>query len=293
MHRIAVIGIPEKWSSERLAQCLERRTGFRLLAAMHEFSLDLQGRRLLCRGHDVSSLSAIAVKKIGPDYSQHMVNRLEMLAYAGQLGIPVFSEPGAIAKAVNRLTCTLTLRRGDIPMPGTVITESVETALEAVETFARAVFKPLFTSKARGMRVIERGAPARAQIEAFRAENNPVMYIQNMVAIPGKDLGLVFLGGEYLGTYARVVQSDSWNTTTHFGGMYAPHRPSPEIIALAERAQALFGLDFTCVDIAETPDGPVVFEVSAFGGFRGLLEANGIDAAELYADYLVRKCADG
>jgi tetrahydromethanopterin:alpha-L-glutamate ligase len=293
MKQIAVIGIPGKWSSERLAECLEKKTGFRLLAPMHDFSLDLSRGRVLCRGRDASPLSAIVVKKIGPDYSQHMLNRLEMLGYAKHLGIPVFSDPAAVGMAANRLSCTLTLRRGNIPMPETVITESIDTALDTVERFSRAVFKPLFSSKARGMRVIDAGPQAPAAIEAFRDANNPVMYIQKMIAIPGKDLGLVFLGGEYIGTYARVVRSDSWNTTTHFGGTYASHSPSHEIIELASRAQALFGLDFTCVDIAETPDGPVVFEVSAFGGFRGLLEANDIDAAELYADYIVRKCADG
>jgi ribosomal protein S6--L-glutamate ligase len=39
------------------------------------------------------------------------------------------------------------------------------------------------------------------------------------------------------------------------------------------------------VDVALTKDGPYVFEVSAFGGFRGLFQARGIDAAAMYADY--------
>ena len=41
------------------------------------------------------------------------------------------------------------------------------------------------------------------------------------------------------------------------------------------------------MDVAETEDGLKVFEVSAFGGFRGLMEADGIDAAALYADYVL------
>jgi len=38
-----------------------------------------------------------------------------------------------------------------------------------------------------------------------------------------------------------------------------------------------------------TDEGPIVFEVSAFGGFRGALEGSGIDAAGAYADYALRK----
>ena len=63
------------------------------------------------------------------------------------------------------------------------------------------------------------------------------------------------------------------------------------MIDLASRAQSLFAMDFTTVDVAETQEGPVVFEVSAFGGFRGASEGIGIDAARLYVDYVLAKLA--
>jgi ribosomal protein S6--L-glutamate ligase len=43
------------------------------------------------------------------------------------------------------------------------------------------------------------------------------------------------------------------------------------------------------VDVAITDEGPVVFEVSAFGGFRGAKEGIGIDAPGRYADYILAK----
>ena len=46
-------------------------------------------------------------------------------------------------------------------------------------------------------------------------------------------------------------------------------------------------MDFTTVDVADTDDGPIIFEVSAFGGFRGAKEGIGIDAAKLYVDYVL------
>jgi ribosomal protein S6--L-glutamate ligase len=57
---------------------------------------------------------------------------------------------------------------------------------------------------------------------------------------------------------------------------------------LAQRAQAPFGLDFTTVDLAETADGPIVFEVSAFGGFKGARKGIGINAAAAYAEHVIR-----
>jgi ribosomal protein S6--L-glutamate ligase len=98
----------------------------------------------------------------------------------------------------------------------------------------------------------------------------------------------VFLGGEYLGTYARVASGDAWNTTIHSGGKYAAFDPPASMIDIATRAQQPFKLDFTTVDIADTDSGPVVFEVSAFGGFKGALEGAGIDAASAYAEYVLQ-----
>ena len=174
-------------------------------------------------------------------------------------------------------------------MPATVVTEDLDVALAAVKRFETAILKPLFTSKARGMQVVQAGPGAREELEAFRSAGNNVMYVQHMVPLPGNDLGVVFLGDQYLASYARIAHSSSWNTSTSDGGRYRPCEPSDEVIDLARRAQALCGLDFTCVDIVESDRGPLVFEVSAFGGFRGLLEAHGIEAADLYADYVLRK----
>jgi ribosomal protein S6--L-glutamate ligase len=43
------------------------------------------------------------------------------------------------------------------------------------------------------------------------------------------------------------------------------------------------------VDVAETAEGPKVFEVSAFGGFRGIQDASGMDAAAMLTDYILEK----
>ena len=289
--RVGIIGIPGRWSSERIADGLEARTGHRLLVDLADVAVDLETGRARSGGVRLDELDGLVVKKIGPDYSHDILDRLEVLHFLARRGLRVFSRPERIVRAVDRLACTLDLRVAGLPIPATVVTESVDEALDTVARFGRAVFKPLFTSKARGMVVVEEGHKARDAISAFRAAH-PVMYVQQLVDIPGKDIGLVFLGGDYVGTYARVGRGDSWSTTTHFGGHYEAASPSQEIIDMAAKAQDVFGLDFTCVDVAETPDGPVVFEVSAFGGFRGLLAAHDIDAAELYADYVLAQLGE-
>ncbi|HYQ71513.1 MAG TPA: GAK system ATP-grasp enzyme [Gammaproteobacteria bacterium] len=293
--KIGVVGIPGKWSTEVLADAVAQVTGFRLVIDMAGVCLDLGSGRVDFEGHDLCRLDGLLVKKISASYSPNTLDRLELLRVVEQAGVRVFSRAGHILRLIDRLSCTVTLRNAGIPMPETRVTEDVGAAIEAVHTFGSAVFKPLYSTKARGMCVIKaKHSTARIEkaVRDFRRDN-PMMYIQQMVDLPGQDMGMVFLGGDYLGSYARVNQGKAWNTTIHSGGRYAACTPADDIIAIAQRAQALFGMDFTTVDVAETPTGPIVFEVSAFGGFRGVHEGLGIDAAGLYVDYALQELERG
>ena len=287
--KIGVIGIPGKWSTETLADAVQANTGYRLVIDMSEVILDLTRMQLMYRGTNLCELDGLIVKKISAEYSPSTLDRLEMLRVAEQQGVRVFSRVESMLRLIDRLSCTITLKNAGIPMPNTCITEDVEQAINTVKQYGEAVFKPLFSTKARGMTLInakQAESQIRQQVSDFK-QVNPVMYIQQKLNLSGQDLGLVFLAGNYLGTYARVSQSDAWNTTIHSGGRYAAFEPSSEIIEMATQAQSLFNMDFTTVDVAITDNGPIVFEVSAFGGFRGAKEGCDVDAAALYVEHVL------
>ena len=284
--RVAVVGIPGAWSSEHLHARLEARLVSHGVVDLATARLDLDTGAVTVGDLDLATLDGLVVKKIAPKYSADVLDRVELLRWLEHRGVRVFSPSASMRCLINRLSGTVRLREGGIPMPATVITESVDVAHEAVSKLGPCIAKPLYTSKGRGMVKWSPGPDLRDQIEAYQAAGNPVMYVQQMLELPGRDLGVAFVGGRYLATYARVQAAGNWKSTTSAGGKYEAVEPPAEIIALAQRAQALFDLDFTCVDVVETSDGPKVFEVSAFGGFRGLLEACDVDAAAAYADHV-------
>jgi tetrahydromethanopterin:alpha-L-glutamate ligase len=287
--KIGVVGVTDGWSSQRLADALEQKTGFKLLIDLAGVVCDLDRHKAYYRGFDLTGLDGLVIKKIGPAYSPELLDRLELLRLIESWGVRIFSKPDNIIRVLNRLSCTASLAMAGIPLPPTVITEDLNGCEKAIRDFGVSVLKPLYSSKARGMVLVDPTNGLNEDLANFKASGNQIIYAQKRLNLPGQDLGLVFLGGEYLATYARVAGSGSWNTTRRAGGRYAAHEPSPEIIALAQKAQAVFGLDFTSVDVAETDEGPVIFEVSAFGGFRGLLEGNGIDAAKAYTGYILKE----
>ncbi|MBN1620024.1 GAK system ATP-grasp enzyme [candidate division WOR-3 bacterium] len=287
--KIAVVGIPGAWSSEVLSKEIEKKTGFRLLIDMSKVYHDSEKKSIFYDGIDLLDLDALIVKKIGPQYNSDTLERIELLSFLDQMGLKIFSKPQSIITCFDRLSATLKMVSENIPVPPTIITEDLQTAVSAVNKFGKVVLKPLFTSKARGMVVLSsKDDDLPEKISCFKNSGNQIMYIQKFINFPGKDYGIVFLGGEYIGSYARVRASESWNTTTFYGGKYEIFYPEESLIELAAKAQSLFNLDFTCIDIAISDGQPFVFEVSAFGGFKGLFETQKLNAADRYSDYVIK-----
>lgn len=290
--RIAVVGIPGKWSTEVLADRIEQQTGYRLVVSMREVRLDTSNQTLWYQDINLCQLDGIVVKKITQDYDRHMWDRIELLRFAEMAGVRIFSSCQAMLQLVNRLGCSVTLAAQHLPLPETCITEDLAEAENAVNRFGEAVLKPMFSTKARGMTLISAKQPDLVQQLTNFKQQNPMLYIQKKAALQGWDLGMVFVAGNYLCTYARVAQNDSWNTTIHSGGKYQNYQPDESLIALGRKAQAPFGLDFTTVDIALTDKGPIIFEVSAFGGFKGAQEGCQIDAAQVYCQHILSTLAN-
>lgn len=278
---IGVLGLPGAWSSETLAQAVGKKTGRGRLYDASELTLDLSSKEVLCGGESLNSLDALVVKKIGAPYSPDLLNRLEILRFLEGRGVRIVNRPGAMLSLLNRLACTVTLASAGIPMPSTMVTESLAKAKEAVRRFGTAILKPLYTSKSRGMVWVRETPDMDEILQRFREENR-IFYIQKAVSFGERDLGLLFLDGRYLCTYARMGRDEGGRSLG-----YAGFEPEPDVIKLAERAQKPFGLDFTCVDVALTGSGPMVFEVSAFGGFRGALEACDMDVADRLTSWVL------
>lgn len=286
--RIAVVGLEDGWSSHALADAFAERTGFGRIVDLTQVVLDLSEGTAKAGDLDLCGLDALVVKKIGAEYGPEMLDRLELLQYVASRGVRIFSPPERIFAMVNRVSCTAALAAAGLPMPPTVLTEDVDEAIAAVERFGEAVLKPIYSTKARGFRLLDRHSDLKAELEAHRsATGHPLFYLQRKIDLSGRDLGVVFLDGEYLGTYARVAGEGAWDTTIHSGGRYEAFEPDAAVVGLARRAMKLFGLTLCGVDVALTPEGPMLFEVSAFGGFRGLRDGLGIDGAARLADHVV------
>jgi ribosomal protein S6--L-glutamate ligase len=289
--RIAVVGQPGAWSTERLAAALRRRGADATVVDLGACAVRLPAPGVWHAGQRLD-VDAVVVKKIGDTASGWNVReRIQLLRHLEASGVPVWSAPDRLETAVNRYRMTVELVRAGLPVAETVVTESVAEATAAVARFGSAVLKPLFTSKGRGMLRLDAALQLERVFERFRADGLGPFYLQRFVRHPGRDLGLAVLEARCVGAYWRVAGEGQWMTTILSGGRYIAADPPAEAVALAERAARHFGLLFTGIDLIEDDGRFRVLEVSAFGGFRGLLEGGGVDAALLLADAVLARCA--
>ena len=115
MKKIGVVGIPGGWSTLRLLDALETRTGYRLCIDMAEVRLDLETGKAYYKGTDLTALDGLIVKKIAPSYTPDALDRMEILRFLHSGGLPVFSDPDSMYRLIDRLSGTAVLRRGGIP----------------------------------------------------------------------------------------------------------------------------------------------------------------------------------
>lgn len=292
--RIAVIGIPGGWSSEGLRRALERLGARAFLVPYSGIEARLSPFELRLGAQSGFDIQAVVVKKLGESSDRAIPDRIACLQALHASGVPVFSPPEAIACAVDRLGMTLKLALEGIPTPKTLITEDIDGVQAFLEEVPDAVLKPLYTSKAKGMVRLGSRNPAFTEenLKEWQRVYGPFFYIQEFIeAKGGRDIGAMFLGGKFLKAYARVAKAGSWKTTTAEGGHYEPCELPDQALEIARKAERAFGLSYAGVDLVEGPSGFYVYEVSAFGGFRGLHEAYGMDAAAMFAEYVLEQIA--
>ena len=291
--RVAVAGIPGAWSTDRLAEALAEAGAETFAFRLADCTLSLTEGAVLLDDRDpddrdLGTLDGLVVKKLGHSGEAAAASRVQLLQQLEVRGVRMFSPADGIREVNDRYQMTQRLAQAGFPLPRTIVTEAVETASDIVQDWGRVVVKPLYTSKGRGMLLLAREEAYRLKLRQWQREWQTPFYLQEFIPNPGRDIGVAVLGGESPGAYYRVAHPGSWLTTTSAKGHYQPCALSQEMGRLACAAADLFGLDFTVVDLVEARGGYLVYEVSAFGGFAGLWQAHGIDAARLYANHVVR-----
>jgi [lysine-biosynthesis-protein LysW]---L-2-aminoadipate ligase len=207
-------------------------------------------------------------------------------------GTRVVNTASAVEICGDKWRMTLALRRAGLPTPRTCLALTPAAALAAMDAMGYpAVIKPLNGSWGRLVTPVPDHATAQSILEYVAALPSPqshIVYVQELVQKPDRDIRVLVVGGEVLGATYRSGRE--WRTNVARGAVSSRCELTPDITKLAATSALAVGADIAGVDLIEDRDGVLsVLEVNQRVEFSGFQEAHEgrIDVADRIVDCLL------
>lgn len=121
------------------------------------------------------------------------------------------------------------------------------------------------------------------------SELDQMICVQKFLPNPGEDIRVFIVDSEIVGAMKRKATANEWRSNIHIGGQGIAYKPSESEKEAALKAAVAVGVEIAGVDLISVENQPYVIEVNASPGFRGLLAATGVNAAEKIAKYAIMK----
>ena len=217
------------------------------------------------------------------DFGKMLLQQLEIL------GLPATLSGEALTVARNKFLALQALHKAGVPVPRTALLASRPSRFEAKTLVPYpAVLKILSGTQGIGvMRVRDRDETASI-VDTLNMLGE-IVCLQEFIPNPGIDIRAFVVDDEVVASMKRVAPSGEWRANIHLGAKGLPIELDDHVKRIAIRASKAVGLEISGVDLIMNRDEPYVLEVNASPGFRGLLQATGVNAADAIVDYAVRK----
>jgi ribosomal protein S6--L-glutamate ligase len=278
----------EDWHSERIVNSL-RRHGEVQVVDPAELSAEIGRAGLEVRIGNVEASSFdgfVLARGLSPrgngDAQFSLYQALE------EEGALVVNRIGALLDAQDKFRSSLLLKRAGVRTPRAALAQSAEAARRFAGSGTEVVIKPLAGSLGEGVERLPAG-PEGERLVAERTAAEGAIYLQEWVPNPGRDMRVFVVGGRAVGAVERCAAPGEFRANVAQGATPRPARMLPETARCAERAAVALGLDYTGIDLIETPLGPEVIEVNGNPSFDMFFEAMGVDMSEEIARHVAER----
>ena len=289
-----VLTDPGDWTARAFLQNIRKRGATAVSLNLSMLSASISTTDFFIFDADLKDveLNAIIVRDVGISFSlEHISFKFDLLRQFED-SIPIMNRSEAIQNAANKFFSFYLFKLAHLPIPRTTITSELDVALNALEEFGTAIAKPIFGSQGKGILKLESTQPdLKSQLTALLKERG-VLYLQQFVPNPGRDIRVFVVSDEAVGAIYRVSQGDSFISNLSQGGTPVKCELTAEMRGLAVRTTKAVGADFAGVDLIEGEEGLFVLEINGTPSGKGINRACGIDVTERIVDRLFERLAD-
>ena len=284
---VAILGQNGGWHAESLRGALAQRGLIAECYPVTQLTARVTGRpRLTAATVPLDDCDVVFVRAIPSGSLEQVIFRMDALRMLEHAGVRVVNSALAIEHGVDKYYTSARLHDAGLPTPRTVVAERFEEAFAAYEDLGGdVVVKPLFGSEGRG---IVRVSDVDTAYRVFRAlELGRYIYcLQEFVPHGREDIRAFVVGERVIGAMLR--RGPGWKTNAAQGAKGEPLEPDERLVDLSLRAARVVGAEHAGVDILPGEDGEYsVIEVNTIPGWRALLAATGVDAAQCLVDHVL------
>jgi RimK family alpha-L-glutamate ligase len=283
MHkRLAILGRHDSWHVERLAAAGQTLGAEVLVAPFDRLigSLARDSASLRLGEVDLLAFDGVMVRGIPPGSLEQVVFRMDALHRLERAGVRVLNRPSAIETCVDKYLATSRLQSAGLPVPRTIVCESLDDAMNAYFALGRhVVVKPIFGSEGRGVAEIADEANAYRVLRTLTTID-AVLYLQEFVPNDGWDVRALVVGGRAIAAMKRTAAND-FRANASRGGRCETFVLDAETERLTLAAADAVGAPIAGVDLLRSKTGQwFVLEVNSTPGFQALESCTGAQIAE-------------
>ncbi|MEM3849183.1 MAG: RimK family alpha-L-glutamate ligase, partial [Zestosphaera sp.] len=203
-------------------------------------------------------------------------------------GVTLMNSAQGFMNARDKYRATQLLANAGLRVPETKLTEDVYVLSETVRNWGRAVFKPLIGSMGYGSLLVTDPDVAFIIGKTWLSHSQPVL-LQRYMRSKDRDIRVFVVGGEVLGAIYRYKPENTWKTNVAQGAKVEGAVVDVELKELSIKATETLGLDYAGVDVGETEEGYVIYEVNAMPNWQGFYAGTGISPAPKIVECLFNR----
>lgn len=284
---------PNLYSHQRLVSAArERGHEIDVINTLHVHMNITSSRPTLRYGGRTLPLYDAVIPRIGASVTHY---GLAVLRQFEMQGVYPLNESVAIGRARDKLRALQLLAREGIGLPVTAFAHGPRKAEDVIKEVGGApvIIKLLEGTQGIGVILAETDASAQSIIEAFSAANIDIMVQEYIKEARGSDIRAFVVGGRVVAAMQRTGRNGDFRANLHRGGNAAAVELSEQESTTAVRAAEIMGLNVCGVDMLRSDRGPMVLEVNASPGLRGIEQATGVDVASRIIAFLEQSARHG
>ncbi|RUA19181.1 MAG: 30S ribosomal protein S6--L-glutamate ligase [Flavobacteriia bacterium] len=193
-----------------------------------------------------------------------------------------------ILRARNKVTTLQFMAKKGIPIPETVFSINPDNVGEQIELLGGTpvIIKLQEGTQGKGVMLAESKKSAKSIIDTLYNMNTSILLQQFIEEAKGEDLRIIVVGNKIVASMKRTSGLDDFRSNVHRGAETQLVQLTPREKFIAIHATKHLGLGVAGVDLIRSKNGPLLIEVNASPGLKGIEATTKVNVARHMIKYV-------